>query len=203
MKIYYFCDKEYIDMKNVFVSSMKDPFEHKFKLLEKINIDKTKPGSGIDIWTYKTKMAIDAIRENLEKNEIIIISDIDIQFFKPCISTVNESLKNKDIVFQKEHEKNGINIGFIGIRCNMDTLNFWKVVYANILLTNDWDQAIINDMIYKEKYNIKWGLFPRTIWNWSQGTLQNDIILHHANCRILKEKKLEQMEYVKSVVNKK
>jgi hypothetical protein len=69
MKIYYFSDKNFLDMKTSFEESFKDDFEKQFKFIEKINLDKTKPGSGIDIWKYKTEMIINAIKENMNSNE--------------------------------------------------------------------------------------------------------------------------------------
>ena len=66
-------------------------------------------------------MIIDAIRQNLND---IIISDIDIIFYKPVILIILENMINNDICFQKEKENLGINIGFISIYCNEKTLQF-------------------------------------------------------------------------------
>ena len=56
-------------------------------------------------------------------------------------------------------------------------------------------------MIYNNNYDIKWKLFPSSIWNWSQGNLNKDIILHHANCVSSKEAKFQQMKYVSEFIN--
>jgi len=198
MKIFYFSDDTFLDMKTNFELSFKDDFDKQFKFVEKININRNSPGSGVDIWQFKTDMIIDDIKQNID--DIIIISVIDIVFYKPVIPPILENMIDNDICFQKETPDLGINIGFISIFCNETTLQFWNEVYEILCNSNKWDQQIVNDMIYNGKYNIKWKLFPSSIWNWSQGNLNKDIILHHANCASTKEDKFEQFEYVNNFI---
>ena len=202
MKIYYFSDNNFLDMKNSFEESFKDDFNKQYKFIKNINLDKTKPGSGIDIWKYKTEMIIDAIKENMNTNETIIISDIDIIFYKPVIPTIKKHMINNDICFQKEREQKGVNIGFMAMNCNDVTLTFWTTVYDILCTSNKWDQQIVNELIYKTKYNIKWKRFNRKIWNWTQRKLNKHIILHHANCASTKEAKYKQMKHVKEFISK-
>lgn len=187
MKIYYFSDEKYLDMKDFFVKSMKDPWEHKFTDLGIINVDKTKPGSGENIWKFKTKMVLSAIKKN--NNDIIVVSDIDIVFFKPVIPLINELMKDKEILFQGEYKDSGINIGFVAIKCNDNTYNFWNTVLKRINSDKIWDQKIVNELIYKENYPIKWGLFPPTIAARSHKGELKGIHLFHANVAGDKEKK--------------
>lgn len=196
MKIFYFSDESFLDMKNNFENSFKDNFEKNFKFLEKVNLDRTKQGSGFDIWKYKTEMIIESIKNNM--NQIIVISDIDILFYKPVTPIIEEYMKNYEICFQKELSHGGINIGFISIYCNENTLNFWIKVYDILCSSDRWDQEIVNNLIYDQKYNIKWNLFPSSIWNWTQGNLNKNIALHHANQVGSKEEKIKQMNYVKN-----
>ena len=125
-----------------------------------------------------------------------MVSDIDIVFYKSVIPTIEECMIDTEICFQKERRNYGINIGFMSIHCNKNTLDFWSEVYEIICNTNGWDQRIVNDLIYNSKFSIKWKLFPSSVWNASQGNLQKDIILHHANCVNGKKGKYEQMESV-------
>jgi len=199
MKLFYFCDHSFLDMKDNFEKSFKDKFELNFKYLEKVNLNRNQPGSGIDIWKYKTEMIIEAIKNNY--NNVIVISDIDIIFYKPVIPTIEEYMVDKEICFQKEKIHGGINIGFMSILCNDNTLNFWNSVYSILCNSNYWDQQIVNDLIYKKKYNIKWNLFPHSIWTYSQGSFNKEIILHHANCISTKEGKYKQMEIISNYMN--
>jgi hypothetical protein len=202
MKIYYFSDSTFLDMKNNFELSFKDDFDKQYQFIENINIDRKKAGSGIDIWKYKTEMIINAIKSNL--NDIIVISDIDIIFYKPVIPTILKYMINNDICFQRENKGPDINIGFMSIYCNKVTLQFWITVYETICNTNKWDQEIVNDIIYNN-YDIRWKLFPFSIWASTNGNnnLNKDIILHHANGVSKKEDKLRRLHYVSSIINKK
>ena len=199
MKIFYFCDESFMDMKYEFELSFKDPFEKNFFYLENINLDRSKPGSGVDIWKFKTEMVINSIKQNM--GEIIIVSDIDIIFYKPVMDCVKVSMENHEICFQKEFKYYGLNIGFISILCNENTLEFWEKIHDVVSTTNRWDQEIVNDFIFNDKHKIKWNLFPSSIWNWSQGELNKDIKLHHANCASSKDEKFEQMKFVFNHIN--
>jgi hypothetical protein len=200
MKIFYFCDSFYLDMKTTFETSFKDIFEKKFYLIQnKLDMDFTKQACGVDIWKFKIEMILYAIEENY--NEIIVISDVDILFYKPVIPIIEESMIGYEMCFQKEWPEKGINIGFISIYCNENTLDFWKTVYQEVVDSNKWDQEVVNHLLYNEGFDISWNLFPSTIWNWSQGKLDKNIALHHANCALSKHNKIEQMKYVFDFIN--
>jgi hypothetical protein len=89
----------------------------------------------------------------------------------------------------------------MSIYCNKNTLRFWNKVYKILCNTNRWDQGIVNDLIYNKKFDIKWNLFPSEIWNCSQGNLNKNIVLHHANCVNGKKGKYEQMARVYNFIN--
>jgi hypothetical protein len=199
MKLFYFSDASFLDMKVRFEKSMKDDFEKNYVFIRKVNLDRSKPGGGIDIWKFRTELILKAIQENME--DIIIVSDIDIVFYKSVIPIILESMQEKDICFQRETREEGINVGFISMRCNEATLGFWQKVYSIITTTNAWEQEVVNTLIYKDIYPISWGLFPSTIWCWSQGNPTTDIALHHANCVAKKDEKFAQMEYIRALVD--
>jgi hypothetical protein len=134
MKIFYFSDDNFLDMKTNFELSFKEEFDKQFKFVKNINIDRNKPGSGVDIWKFKTEMILDAIKQNI--NDIIIISDIDIIFYKPVIPIILENMTNNDICFQKESQNSGLNIGFISIFCNMVLHWFCSETYETIKVWN-------------------------------------------------------------------
>ena len=201
-KLYYFSDDGFLDMKTRFVASLKDDFDHRYQHIE-VNLD-SEPGGGVEIWKYKTEMIIGAITDNLSTGEVIIVSDIDIIFFKPVGSLIDAAMVDQDIVFQREFKARGVNIGFIAIRCNQNSLGFWKEVYRRLLKNKNWDQKIVNNLLYKFNYTpLRWDRFPRTIWSWSQGkraNLKKDIHLHHANCVSDKQGKFSQMDEVVAFV---
>lgn len=213
MKIYYYYDDAFADMKENFEASFKDDFEKKAIKLEHLKTSKSGQNKqsrttegGMDSWLFKTGMVIDAISNNF--GEIIVISDIDIVFYDKCIPTILKTIENVDISFQCETSRRTVNIGFIAIRCNETTLNFWKTVRSQCKETKTWDQKIVNKLLYTKKYPIKWNRFPAEIWNKSQekassGGMPHNIILHHANCAGTKEEKLAQFSEVESLIKRK
>ena len=69
------------------------------------------------------------------------------------------------------------------MKCSNRMYNFWKRV-EDIMNLHDADafineQAVVNDIIHKS--DIKWSLFPDTIWAYSNQPMPHDIHLHHAN----------------------
>ena len=203
MKLFYFSDIGFLDMKEKFENSIQDPFDKQFHFIENVQLDRNKFGGGVGIWKYKTEMILSAIQAAMqekkegEEREIIVISDIDIVFYKPAIPTILECMIDTDICFQKERDYGGINIGFMAIACNDTTLTFWKKVYETLENSNRWDQEIVNDFIQRSVIPIRWKLFPPTIWAYSQRGPMKDMILHHANCVSDKEEKFQQMEGIR------
>ena len=214
MKIFYYYDEPYEDMKENFENSFKDDFKKNAIKLETfktsvagndlknpVSRGKTRTtGGGLDSWLFKTGMVIDAISNNF--GEVIVISDIDIVFYDKCIPTILKTIENVDISFQRENPRRNVNIGFIAIRCNDTTLNFWKTVRQVCMDNNTWDQKVVNQLLYKDKYPIKWNRFPPRIWCRTQRKLPKNIILHHANLAGTKAKKYNQFKKVASLIKK-
>ena len=157
----------------------------------------------------KLEYLIQIIKDNW--NNIIIWSDVDIQFFGKCEDIVLKSLDGKDITFQAEWVgKDAVNVGFFAMRCNEKTLSLWDYVLRcsknNIQdLGNKkfpfGDQTVMNMALRENTINVKWCLLPESIWARSNGWEPPiDIVLHHANCAGSIEKKLQQMEYIRKIV---
>ena len=163
----------------------------------------------------KTGLILNSIKDNF--GDVIIWSDLDIQFFGKCSDTIEDSIKEKDVVFQSELGGAGeVNVGFMAIRCNQKTLEFWQAVLKRVN-SPEWnqpainDQSIINDLLQKESGDIKYDVFPSRFWAKSHpGKPPRDILLHHANCtapRLKKgrltgsmELKIEQLSEIRRLV---
>ena len=78
-------------------------------------------------------MIIDAIKENMNTNEIIVISDIDIIFYKPVIPTIKRHMLNHDICFQKEYPRKGINIGLYTSSLKID-ISLYIMININFFI---------------------------------------------------------------------
>lgn len=176
MKLYTFYSENFLPLKKIFSKSLKDNFDVEYVLFD-FDADKGKTGGGYNIWIFKTKLIIDLIRENL--GEIIVFSDIDIQFFKKTEPIIRECLQNNDIVFQRENGLTKVNIGFIGLNCNSKVLGFWEEVLKIILEKKMWDQQVVNDLLLAEN-KLNWDYFPVSIWNWNLSQSWKSIVLHHS-----------------------
>ena len=181
-------------MKKIFTDSLKDNYDVEYILFDPEEIE-VKPGRGLKIWIFKTKLIIGLIEKNF--GESIIISDIDIQFFKKTETIVKTCLEKYDLVFQGENRFNKVNIGFMAFNCNRDVLEFWREVLINIEKERIWDQIVVNNLILNKKVN--WGFFPKEIWNWSISHEWKSIALHHATSATDIRLKLFQYKIVRIV----
>ncbi|MEI6212020.1 MAG: putative nucleotide-diphospho-sugar transferase [bacterium] len=165
MKLCIFYTKEYEPMRTRFRASLQDSYE----VVEKLYCYERAlcPGGGIPTWLIKTEYLIDLIESNM--GECIVYSDIDILFFGKTETIIQQALVDADLVFQQEYAGSGVNIGFFAMRCNADVLQFWKAVLRDIRQTRQWDQAVVNRLLYHAGYPIKWGRLPPEIHNCTQG----------------------------------
>jgi hypothetical protein len=197
MKIYTFCNDDWQPLKKRFLDTLQDPFEVVFKQgdfesCQSIEFPFFASCKSLALWQFKTEMTIDAIRDN--QKDFIIISDIDIQFFKPIYSII-KSLPELDLRFQIDPDKN-YNLGFQLIRCNEKTLEFYEHVLKRLKQENKWDQHIVNENL---KYfpDLTFGFLPESFWAYDGKSPPSDIVLHHATWASTCEEKLKQMDLVK------
>lgn len=214
MKLYYMYDDNFIDMKDMFLHNIKDQFE----LIDikvdspsfESNIpDNLKYGGGLEIWKSRVNNIINAIQV-LKTDEPFIFSDIDIVFYKPCIPTILELIKDNDILFLRElfegiHQPQGgnINFGFNVIKANEKTYRFFQDVLDKVKKTGIWEQKIINELLYnKNSYELKWELLPHAFLSTSVGlhNINKNTLLYHANCAVHKDDKYRLIEQVNKIV---
>lgn len=147
-------------MRDHFVDSIKDDF----RIIENIfTYSKGATGGGLHGWVTK----FDFIISILEKNpgEYVLYSDIDIVFLKPCKDSLLELLKDNDIVFQREYEESGVNVGFIAMKSNEACLHFWKKAKEALLATGEWEQLLINKILNMPETDIRWSRLPSNYLN--------------------------------------
>lgn len=213
MKLYYMYDDHFTIMKDMFLRNLKDDFElFDIKVdspkFESNVDDKLKYGGGIEIWKSRVNNIIEIIR-TLENNETFIFSDVDIMFYNPCIPTITDLIKTKDILFLRElydgihiPQCGNINFGFNVIKANEKTYRFFCDVLDKVIKTNGWEQKIINEFLYnKNDYDLKWNLLPHTFLSTSVGmsNLNKNTILFHANCALTLESKFGLINYANSI----
>lgn len=140
------------------------------------------------IISEKVKTLITKILPAEEKagQPYFILSDVDIQFFQSCSKLIADNMHGKDMLFQRENYRNSeVNTGFVIIRPNKETKEFWTKVLKIMKKKHTNEQTAVNMIISKEK--VKWGVLPNTIWANSNPAYDprkknfSEIYLHHAN----------------------
>jgi len=153
-------------------------------IVEDLGVIKQRTAGGVPVYKFKTKLLLDAL-EDAANEEIVLISDVDIQFFREVMPLVHQCIAGKDMCFQREFTELGVNIGFVAIRRTRTTIDFWHHVWDE-LPTGRHDQRIVNNLLYTQQIpELRWGCFPPQIWASSQAFdgdgIPEGIVLHHAN----------------------
>lgn len=193
MRVVSFYTADFEELRQRFCRTIVDDFDIECRQMQVDGIDGTQAGGGSQTWLWKTDLILELIQRHV--GQCIIIADIDIQFFGPVRPIVDRELAKADMVFQAEHRDDGVNIGFIALRCTDSVREFWEEVKRRIVEKHEWDQQVVNDML-DSGIDIRWSRFPPSIWNWSQAGTVQDIHLHHANCVKSLRGKLVQMNLV-------
>lgn len=212
MKLFFFYDSNFKPLRDNMVGSLQDAFELCEDFQEDLGVMMNRAGGGIPTYLYKAQKIKDALSA-VEEGQVFLFSDVDLQFFAPVQSIVEESVRGVDLVLQREFEDIGVNIGFVAVRNTAATRAFWEHVHSEIDRTKALDQRVVNNTLYsglaKEKFGLEWGRFPPEVWASSMshsGQLPARIVLHHANFTIQRSRsfdpsvKLGQMADVRSYV---
>ncbi|CAL1139296.1 unnamed protein product [Cladocopium goreaui] len=184
--LHFFSDANFKPLRDQFVNSVVDEeIELKETIVEDLNVIKQRTAGGVPVYKFKTKLLLDAL-EDAGHEEILLISDVDIQFFGEVMPLVRQGIAGRDMCFQREFTELGVNIGFVAIRRTAAAIDFWNQVWEE-LPTGRHDQRIVNNLLYTEKMPaLRWGCFPPEIWASSQAFdgglgIPKRIVLHHAN----------------------
>lgn len=197
IKLFTFYNSHFNILKDRFLSTLQDDYEVHC-VLGDFEANHQPISHAVDMFIARSNMICDAIKNNMGK--IIIVSDIDIQFFRKSESTVRESLKEYDMAFQKGDVHRPRNMGFIGINCSPQTLAFFEAVREEIRKTGRWEEIIINEFL-DTNMGVTHTIFPETIWTPVLSSRPSDIILHHAIAAGVSPKsKLKQMIQVERML---
>jgi len=219
MKLCFFYTPSHESLKNDwFLPSLKDDFEiypgsHRQIGLEGEYLEPGWPQT----MGKKINFIVETIRENM--GQILVFSDVDVQFFSPVKQLLLHEIKDKDMVLirdcdeelSNQENSNGVLCtGFFIIRANSRTLRLWEAVRefdAKHLLG---DQRSLNEVLKNGFSDVKWGLLPDSFYSpgkdkflaglWEDGKPlfpPGDMVLHHANFTIGVPSKIKQLKYVK------
>jgi hypothetical protein len=165
-------------------------------------------------WHKIFAQKIEMILETLGSNDIIVVSDVDIQFFKPIAEDIRSRMQDKDILFQnnlcgRSTAVVGLCAGFIALRCSDAVRPFFEKALQDVNDLNDprIDDQVVYAGILKYFPNLRFGLLPDNYWTRAELWVPDndlkppsDIVIHHANWVLGIEHKLEQLKRVRSAV---
>lgn len=188
IKLFTIYTDETVALKRNFVKTIRDDWELHISYWGTIGEGGGNTGTSGWYRLLRKRIAflIEKIREN--DNQIIVWSDIDIQFFGKCEAYIHRTIQERDIVFQSECSerwpRKEINGGFAVMRCNPRTLSLYESVLQSDLENLPLgDQSAINDILKENRMGLRWDVLPRQFWAPSHGDdPPPDIVLHHANC---------------------
>lgn len=184
MGLHFFSDENFKPLRDQFVSSVVDQdIELKETVVKDLQVIKERAAGGVPVYQFKTKLLLDAL-EDAQAEEVLLISDVDIQFFGEVLPLVRRGIAERDMCFQREFTLLGVNIGFVAVRRTPAALHFWQEVWKE-LPSGRHDQRIVNNLLYTQQVpELRWGCFPPQIWASSQafdGAIPDGMVLHHAN----------------------
>jgi hypothetical protein len=218
-KLYAIYTDEVKEIKDIFLESIQDDWD--------VNVEyfgKAGEGNGdflskgwCSIQRRKVEFQISKIKENW--GDVIVWSDVDIQFFSKGSDLIGQAISGMDVVYQAEYspKKEEVNIGFAVIRCNERTLSLYEsTLLRDIEGLPVADQTAINNILKENSIaGLKWFILPGQFWSMSHYLFNSsfppdDVVLHHANCTVPKtinekrigsvELKLQQFDLVKKHV---
>lgn len=187
MKWFFFYDANFRPLRDHMVASESGELELCEDFIEDLGVLKNRAGGGVPTYLYKAQKIKDAL-EATEESECFLFTDVDVQFLGPVRAIIEEAVKGRDLVLQREFEDIGVNIGFVAVRNTRGTRAFWHHVHAEIVRTQALDQRVVNNALYsgmaEREFSLTWGRFPAEIWASSMafdGPPPAGLVLHHAN----------------------
>ena len=213
MNLYSIYTDEEAALKDIFVKSIKDPWGIHVSYWGRLGGDAQGWGTAefVALMRRRIEFLIGTIKKEI--GNIIIWSDIDIQFFRACTQAIEKAIDGKDMVFLAERwPLRKINAGFIVIRCSARTQAFFEAVLRMDFETMKYhDQSAINKLLKSGAPRVSWNILPRKFWAKSHAWMPpRDIAMHHANMTFPRirngkkigcvELKLEQLSQVRDFV---
>lgn len=110
---------------------------------------------------------VNLMREIAEEspNEIVVFSDVDIQWFRPAQQAILQALEGLDLVFQREMPEQTIaNCGFLALRSNRRALDYLTEL-CGAATNGQRDQEATNALITRGLMPCSFGFLPYTFCN--------------------------------------
>eukprot|EP00928_Gymnodinium_smaydae_P039845 TRINITY_DN27131_c0_g1_i1.p1 TRINITY_DN27131_c0_g1~~TRINITY_DN27131_c0_g1_i1.p1 ORF type:complete len:334 (-),score=64.19 TRINITY_DN27131_c0_g1_i1:95-1096(-) len=190
INLYIFSDEAFRPLRDQFVASLScagEGIHLREARVQDLGAVPHRAAGGKAVYLYKTRLLLAALEETAP-GEVMLISDVDVQFFGDVLPYVWDGIDSCDVCFQREFSDIGANIGFVAVRRTDASVAFWREVLDRVLQRGGHDQRFANDLLYGpacDELNLRWRRFAPEIWSSSQvfggGQLPEGMVLHHAN----------------------
>jgi hypothetical protein len=150
---------------------------------------------------FKVEQIIASIKRH--QQEIIVWSDVDIQFFGLTANKMLAPFKNDKLLFAVQRLARGRNDvcgGFYALKCNEQTLRFFeKVLDATIHETNGNEQDALNLLLQKEGAP-EWEFLGPEFYARTHGVwLPRNSVIHHATCIVPGDAVLQKLNLLRGL----
>lgn len=204
--------KSYESVLNLQINSCKDNYSFDYRFITDEEWENAKTSNDFAFFggnTIKTQCVIDKIKQYWGK--MLLVCDADIVFLKKTQEQLCELLVNKDMLFLREranknnpYEKTplNINIGFVFMRCNENTLRYWEEVQRRTKEKCGWDQEEANLLLQESPNMLRWSLLPDTFLNGNDikaNNLRKQYICTGCGS-IAKKMGLKKEEYLREII---
>lgn len=167
-------------------------------------------------WLDTMLRKVDLILRGIDENwgDVFVHSDVDVQFFAPTQSLIEEAIANQDLVVQRDAPWGELCAGFFACRANDAVRRLWSEIRSQIAAgANENDQVLLNNLLRGSDAHrdVRWSYLPDRIFSggtltgrlWCPGEplrVPENIVIHHANWTVGVENKLSQLRYVRELV---
>ncbi len=162
--------ENYRDMVVLQEQTCMDDYVFEFRHISQEEWDKNKAEEGFAFYsgnTLKTQLVIDKIREHW--GEVLLITDADLIFLDKTKTDLLGRLEEYDMLFLCERSSTqerferapaNVNIGFVAMKCNEESLKYWESVQNEVNETKGWDQEIANKILAEKRTSLKYQILP-------------------------------------------
>ena len=153
---------------------------------------------------------IKAIEENM--GDIILCSDVDVQFLGGTKDHIEEIMGTNDLLFQLNDPLGYVCSGFFACRCTYKTKNFFEIVARKLKsimhIEGGGEQYVIHSLFKQRWHGLKYGKFKSDFFWCPLGSYESlkdleipdTVLFHHANWTKGIDNKINQLEFVKNYI---
>ncbi len=167
MKLIYACSPSHRVLRDEVLLPSLERVGERWKLIE---ISCPQVGKGdfkSSDWNASVQARIEGLRRIVSESagQIVVLSDVDVQFFRPVQALALQCLGDRDAVFQMEDATGAAaNLGFAVLRCGPALCALLDLL-CDAVARGQWDQGHLNELIAHNAMPCRFGFLPSAFAN--------------------------------------